>query len=242
MTSRLLRMLGGAHRAALEKGAELWLISAYELLQAHAEAERMAQTDEQTLGLWLNACILARAARKNGERLFLSGAEVMWRLSAERIGQWMGKYLALCAEEDPSCCTQGHDELREALRQDGYERLKWRVLRAFGVLPSEKRAKEMTQGEYLYCVMQLTLDEEERLAQLCPSCREEAQAQRCVVCGAPLGEENPNFDEARFEELKRGGLCTGAAAGAGGDGGAAGRADADAAASGHMGAPKGEDG
>lgn len=233
MTAGLLQLLGGAHRAALEKGVELWLISAHELLQARAEAAQMAQEEEDALGLWLNACILARAARKDGKRLFASGAEAMQRLSAERIGHWMQKYLALCAQEDPSCCTQGHEELREALRQDGYERLKWRVLRAFGVLPGEKRAREMTEGEYLYCVMQLSLDEEERMEQLCPTCREQARERRCVVCGAPLGEENPNFDEARFEELRRGGLCAGNASGAGGAGGTAGRADESAAAAEH---------
>ena len=33
-----------------------------------------------------------------------------------------------------------------------YERLKWRVLRYAGALPSEKRAQEMTDADYLYCL------------------------------------------------------------------------------------------
>ena len=39
-----------------------------------------------------------------------------------------------------------------------YERLKWRVLRYAGALPSEKRAQEMTDADYLYCLAHEMLD------------------------------------------------------------------------------------
>ena len=42
-----------------------------------------------------------------------------------------------------------------------YERLKWRVLRYAGALPSEKRAQEMTDADYLYCLVHEMLDREE---------------------------------------------------------------------------------
>lgn len=155
---RLSAIQGGARRAALKNGAELHLISAYELMQARYEAGRMADGDAETAGLALNACILARAARRDGKRLFESGEAVLRAMPAEQIGFWTRRYLALCAEENPSCCTEGHEQIMDELREDAYERLKWRVLRAFGVLPSEARAREMTDGEYLYCVLQMTLD------------------------------------------------------------------------------------
>lgn len=228
--SSLLQMLGGARRAALAPEVQLHLISAHALLQARAEAVQLAPADADEAGLVLNACILARAARKDGKPLFDSGEAVLRAMPAEKIGFWMEKYLALCAQENPSCCTGTHEEVKDALVEDGYERLKWRVLRAFGVLPSEARAREMTDGDYLYCVLQMTLDEEERLEQLCPSCRAEAESRRCAVCGAALGERNASFDEARFEELRRGGLCADAASGTGRDGGADGRQDGACAA------------
>ena len=85
------------------------------------------------------------------------------------------------------------------------ERIRWKVLRAFSVLPSEKRAREMTEGDYLQCALHLLLDREERTEKLCPDCRRRQEASRCPVCGRETaGElaENPKFDRERFEELK----------------------------------------
>lgn len=124
-------------------------------------------------------------------------------MHAERIGHWAERYLALCAEENPPCSAENRRRLGQALENAPYERLKWRVLRSFGVLPSEARAREMTDGDYLYCVLHMTLDEEERLEQLCPECRAQAEKSTCLCCGAPLAEVNPSFDEDRFEELRK---------------------------------------
>lgn len=55
-----------------------------------------------------------------------------------------------------------------------YERLKWRVLRYAGALPSEKRAQEMTDADYLYCLVHEMLDREEAMERLCPECRTRA--------------------------------------------------------------------
>ena len=89
-----------------------------------------------------------------------------------------------------------------------YERLKWRVLRYAGTLPSEKRAQEMTDAESLYCLAHELLDREEALEGLCPACRERAGEARCSACGTPLAETagggNESFDMARFLRLKEG--------------------------------------
>lgn len=203
MEKALLHFLGGRRKTDVS-ALELRLIPAAELLQAQREAETLADGDAAALGLCLNACILARAAfGKNGKRAFADGTEVLRRVHAERIGHWAERYLALCAEENPPCSAENRRRLGQALENAPYERLKWRVLRSFGVLPSEARAREMTDGDYLYCVLHMTLDEEERLEQLCPECRAQAEKSTCLCCGAPLAEVNPSFDEDRFEELRK---------------------------------------
>lgn len=66
----------------------------------------------------------------------------------------------------------------------------------------------MREEDYLWCAVNLLLDEEEVARQLCPQCREAAKRARCPVCGRKTGEmvqeENPTFDWARFQALKEG--------------------------------------
>lgn len=82
------------------------------------------------------------------------------------------------------------------------------MLRSFSALPTEKRAREMKDREFLWCALNLMLDDEEELAGLCPTCRDKAMEERCAGCGAPLaawdGAVNEQFDLARFERMKRG--------------------------------------
>lgn len=88
------------------------------------------------------------------------------------------------------------------------ERLRWRVLKQFGILPGEERAKNLYQRDILYCILQQWLDEEEKLEMLCPTCRDRAMEKRCTACGAPLQEgeeiENTAFDMERYRRLKEG--------------------------------------
>lgn len=202
---RILAWRGGTRRAAVP-GGELRIIPAAAFLQARREALTLAETEAET-GLALNACVLARALYRFGRRRFADGRAVLRRLSAEQIGALTARYLKLAGTEDPSCCGDPAQiaALRQALAEDPYERLKWRVLQAFSVLPSERRAQEMTAGDYLYCALQLELDDEDRLASLCPGCRAAAETARCPVCGNPAEAETGAFDEARFEELKHDG-------------------------------------
>ena len=220
MDKKLLKLLGGSGKRKTPDGTELWVIPAMELLRARREAHDSCADDPQALGLWLNACVLARAARWDGKRLFESGEQVLKTLPAAVIARWMEIYAALCSEENPSCSEENAQALCRALEQAPYERLKWRVLRAFGVLPTEARARQMTDGAYLYCVAQMMLDEQEKLQMLCPSCREQAEREVCPVCGAAAGEQNAMFDEKRFEELKHAQVHESAFGKADADGGA----------------------
>lgn len=61
----------------------------------------------------------------------------------------------------------------------------------------------MTDGDYLYCILNNLLDDEEYIKRLCPSCREEAESGRCLVCGAAFGDENPNFSAQQFMRLAK---------------------------------------
>ena len=69
----------------------------------------------------------------------------------------------------------------------------------------------MKDRDFLWCALNLMLDEEQELNGLCPQCRERAMEERCFGCGAPLSAvqayRNESFDEERFLRLKRGGSC-----------------------------------
>ncbi|MBQ3134768.1 MAG: molybdopterin oxidoreductase [Oscillospiraceae bacterium] len=66
----------------------------------------------------------------------------------------------------------------------------------------------MKDRDFLWCALNLMLDEEEELEQLCPACRSKAMENRCTVCGAPAASwemaVNRGFDLDRFERMRRG--------------------------------------
>ena len=66
----------------------------------------------------------------------------------------------------------------------------------------------MKDRDFLWCALNLMLDDEQALAGLCPACRERALEERCSACGMPLSSwessVNSGFDQARFQALKRG--------------------------------------
>lgn len=204
-------LTAGADFGVLEDGRELWLLPAAQVLAARREAEELAQGDAER-ALCGNACLLAHALRKNGRRLYADGQAVLDALSAQEIGALAKAWRGLERAEDPGPETgrAAVMELKRALESDGGERLRWRVLRTFGALPTEERARAMKARDYLWCALNLMLDEEETLDALCPTCRREAEEGRCPSCGAPVGRkdgggDNPAFDWERFEELRQGG-------------------------------------
>lgn len=204
MDRQLIDFLGGRRRRRAGRWT-LRVLPAQALLEAKWEAEHM-ELQEEEKGLAFNACLVAKAAHLGPWRAFSGGGTVLRKLSAEDIGRLAAEYHRLCRAESPSCCQSELSQWQERLAGAGYERLKWRILKSFGVLPSEARAKKMTDGDYLYCAVQTTLDERERQERLCPACRQAAEEDRCIQCGGPLEQRNESFDAGRFEELKKNGI------------------------------------
>lgn len=81
---------------------------------------------------------------------------------------------------------------------DEEQRLYWRVLKMFHALPTEERVKNMMDRDFLWCGLQMVLDEEEEMARLCGVCQNKAQEKRCLGCGISLDGVsfgvNENFD------------------------------------------------
>ena len=75
-----LRLFAGSGRRELGDGLELRVVPAYEVLQSRREAMDACGEDEQTLGLWMNACLLARAIYRDG-----GGRKIMRRSAGRKI-------------------------------------------------------------------------------------------------------------------------------------------------------------
>ena len=68
-----------------------------------------------------------------------------------------------------------------------------RLLSALEVLDARREAAQLAESQ-------------EELDQLCPTCRAEAEQERCPGCGALIQASgvNPSFDMERFRRLKEG--------------------------------------
>ena len=203
-------MLAQRDRISLDNGFDLRLLSALEVLQARREAAELA-ADGRERALCANACLLARALEREQSPVFPDGRAVLAGLTVEEIGALAARWSRFSRESDPGL-DLSEDELEEVkgeLNADPGERLRWRVLRQFGALPTESRARAMKGRDYLWCLANTLLDREEELERLCPECRARALEERCPVCGrSAVNQEenaNPAFDLERFEQLKGGG-------------------------------------
>lgn len=78
---------------------------------------------------------------------------------------------------------------------DEEQRLYWRVLKMFHALPTEERVRKMLDRDFLWCGLQILLDEEEELGRLCPSCQGKAQENRCLSCGVLRDGISCGFNE-----------------------------------------------
>ena len=184
---------------------ELRLLGAWEIPELYREGRELAGAGGDP-ALCSNACLVARVLERGGAPVYANGQAVLESMTPGEIedmaDRW-GEFNRVC---NPSP-TRGEQEIaadRHSLEQSAYARLQWRVLRSFGALPTEERVRAMTDRDYLWCALNLALDREEELEQLCPDCRRRAEAEACPVCGAETGhwEHNRGFDLARFEQLK----------------------------------------
>lgn len=167
-------------------------LTARELILCRAEARAGAAGDQETFGLWCNAAVLARALKKHGRRAFSSPGAVLSALGADEIAALARRYAdgMRCGELSDLCDETSREAILDRLAAQPYERLKWRVLRAFGALPTEDRAREMTDEDYYYCALHLALDGREAAGQ-----RRAEEIERGV---------NASFDMEEFER-RRGG-------------------------------------
>ena len=169
---KIPQILAGSRRAG-----RLRVLTAWQLLSARAEAAHLQEETGEGYALALAACIVARSLRCG------TGEMLLKRRSAEEIEALAQRYWALCRAVSPAPGdAQALEALMQELTCDGYARLYYKVLRAFGVLPSEKRAKDLTDGELLFLAANLQLDEQ----------------------AVGDGLTNPAFDQSRFEALKGG--------------------------------------
>ena len=80
------------------------------------------------------------------------------------------------------------EELLRSLENNPMERLRWRVLTKFGILPASRRGKELSDEEILICGAHMVLD---------------AGAVPGRYGGAETGK-NSSFDEDRYLRLAGG--------------------------------------
>ena len=86
-------LLSGPERLELQDGRHLRLLSAFEVLQARAQARELAG-EEREMALCANACLLAKAVVCNGKPQFRDGEQVLAEMTVEEIehlaGLWAG--------------------------------------------------------------------------------------------------------------------------------------------------------
>lgn len=213
MDELLLNFLGREREKTVrigERTCAMRLLSARETLSLRREIAQLDCADEEERALRANAALIKRSLTEGGEAAFASAEDVENALSVGEINELVRCYALLDGAENPSS-EDGREKveaLKKSMEHAPYERLKWRVLRYAGALPSEKRAQEMTDADYLYCLVHEMLDREEAMERLCPECRTRAEEARCSICGAKLGETagggNASFDMARFIRMKEG--------------------------------------
>ena len=80
-----LTLFAGSGKRRLEDGWEMRVVPAFAVLQARREALERSAQDDGALGLWMNACVLARALYKDGQRAFSDGEEIGRASCRERV-------------------------------------------------------------------------------------------------------------------------------------------------------------
>lgn len=189
------------------KAALMGVLPALEVLRARREAAKLMEEDENgDKGLYTTAALLARCLYTEGGKMFADARDLLEKVSVGSMASLGEKMLELNSSVNvsPAEPEQRIKELRTLLGDDAYQRLRWQVMRSMGALPSEQRVKDMTDGDYMYCILNMWLDREEELESLCPQCRRRAMENTCRCCGGDLMGDagvNESFDEEKFREL-----------------------------------------
>ena len=93
-------LLNGPERLELEDGRQLRLLSAFEVLQARAEARQLAG-DGREMALCANACLLARAVLCGEVPQFRDGTQVLAELTVEEIERLAGLWTRFNRKVNP---------------------------------------------------------------------------------------------------------------------------------------------
>lgn len=94
-------VLSLARERALGEGYALRLLSAREEMECEEEGRELAAEREGREALCANACLVARALTRRGERVFSSGREALEGLTAGQIGSLAQRWGAFDRECDP---------------------------------------------------------------------------------------------------------------------------------------------
>ena len=128
-----LRLGGGRPALPLADGRSLRLLTAREVLEARRESLEL----EGDRALCSNACLLARALVRAGEQVYPDGKAVLEDLSPEEIENLAGLWADFDRRENPGLTAHPDrvEDLKSTLKRMPQERLRWKVLRAFGTCP-----------------------------------------------------------------------------------------------------------
>lgn len=93
-------LLDGPEQLELEQGRKLRLLSAFEVLQARAEARHLV-SEEREMALCANACLLAKAVLCGDAPAFRDGEQELEQLTVEEIQRLAGLWSEFNREVNP---------------------------------------------------------------------------------------------------------------------------------------------
>lgn len=179
MDEILRKFLGDRTTPVPDMGAELRLLPSADGMRAVCRLEDMESRGAPGAAFEFLAQIVSLALYKDGKRMFSCAYELKDKLDPDTIVKLAGRYLKMMDDVSDGEKLQ---RLKNGLKNCPGERMKWRVLREMGALPTA--ARDMTDRDYIYCGLNLMID------------REESSLPDAVV--------NPEFDEGRFLAMKFG--------------------------------------
>lgn len=149
---------------------EIRLISAYDAAVCVASAKELekrlaAKSVADSEALAHNACLAALCLYDSLGRVFESGDEALLRLTAEELALIVSKYadMRLNDFDIDSVSEDDMERLRQSMAASPLTRIRWKVQKALCRLPSDRSLQRMTDGQYLYCYLNLLIDEAEGL-------------------------------------------------------------------------------